>query len=60
MNDDHEIALFAKILKNECDEDFRFIQMHVRDSLSGMLRQVIREKYPLKSEPDIAKECEHI
>jgi len=25
LNDDHEIALFAKILKNECDEDFRFI-----------------------------------
>ena len=23
--DDHEVALFAKILKNECDEEFRFI-----------------------------------
>lgn len=22
---DHEITLFAKILKNECDEEFRFI-----------------------------------
>jgi hypothetical protein len=22
---DHEIALFGKILKNECDEDFRLI-----------------------------------
>ena len=22
---DHDIALFGKILKNECDEDFRFI-----------------------------------
>lgn len=23
--DDHEVALFAKVLKNECDEEFRFI-----------------------------------
>jgi len=34
--------------------------MHVRDSLAQMLRQVLREKYPLKSEADIAKECEQI
>ena len=33
LRDDHEVTLFAKILKNECDEEFRFIQMHVRDSL---------------------------
>lgn len=25
IHEDHEVALFAKILKNECDEDFRFI-----------------------------------
>jgi hypothetical protein len=24
--DDHEVALFGKILRNECDEEFRFIQ----------------------------------
>ena len=29
IKEEHEVALFAKILKNECDEDFRFIQMHV-------------------------------
>jgi hypothetical protein len=29
MNVDHEVGLFAKVLKNECDEDFRLIQMHV-------------------------------
>ena len=23
--EDHEVALFAKILKNECDEEFRLI-----------------------------------
>ena len=25
VKEEHEVALFAKILKNECDEDFRFI-----------------------------------
>ena len=23
--EDHEVALFAKVLKNECDEEFRYI-----------------------------------
>ena len=23
--EDHDVALFAKILKNECDENFRFV-----------------------------------
>ena len=25
LRKDHDVTLFAKILKNECDEDFRFI-----------------------------------
>lgn len=25
LKKDHEVTLFAKILKNECDEEFRFI-----------------------------------
>jgi hypothetical protein len=25
VRSDHEVTLFAKILKNECDEEFRFI-----------------------------------
>jgi len=36
--DDHEVTLFAKILKNECDEEFRYVQSHVKDSLSQMLK----------------------
>jgi len=31
--EDHEIALFGKILRNECDEEFRFIQQTVRDTV---------------------------
>ena len=36
LRDDHEITLFAKILKNECDEEFRFVQAHVKESLSNI------------------------
>lgn len=25
IREDHDVALFGKILKNECDEEFRFI-----------------------------------
>lgn len=60
INDDHEIALFAKILKNECDEEFRFIQLHVKDTLANILKQVLREKYPLKSEAELAKMSDKI
>ena len=26
LREDHEVTLFAKMLKNECDEEFRLIQ----------------------------------
>ena len=42
---DHEVKLFGKILKNECDEEFRFIQMHVRDTLASLLKVMLRESY---------------
>ncbi len=58
--DDHQVTLFAKILKNECDEEFRYVQMHVKDSLGQMLKQVLREKYQTKSEKEIAQDQETI
>jgi hypothetical protein len=51
--DDHEIALFAKVLKNKCDEEFRYIQVHVKNTLLQVLKAIFREKFPLKSEPDL-------
>ena len=55
IKDEHDIALFAKILKNECDEDFRLIQMHVKDTLINLVKVLLKEKQPLKSEKDIQK-----
>lgn len=60
LRDDHQVTLFAKILKNECDEEFRFIQTHVRDTLGNLLKILLREKYHLKSEAEIASMCDFI
>jgi hypothetical protein len=53
LRQDHDVTLFAKILKNECDEEFRFIQLHVRDTLVQLVKVIFKDKFPLKSEPDI-------
>lgn len=53
LKEDHEVTLFAKILKNECDEEFRLIQMHVKDTLLQLVKASYKDKYPLKSEKDV-------
>jgi len=60
LREDHDVTIFAKILKNECDEDFRFIQMHVKEGFASALRQIMREKHPLKKESEISKESTSI
>lgn len=52
LRDDHEVTLYAKILKNECDEDFRTMQLHVRDTLTQLVRAIYKDRYPSKSEVD--------
>ena len=58
--DDHEVALFGKILRNECDEEFRFIQQTVKETVFALLKAVIRERYPTKSEEHIGRLHEQI
>lgn len=55
IKSDHDVTLFAKILKNECDEEFRFIQMHVKDTLLQLVKVILKDKYPQKSEPDVQR-----
>ena len=57
---DHDVTLFAKILKNECDEEFRFIQTHVKETLKSLLRSFLKEKHSFKSETDINRMQEQI
>lgn len=60
LREDHDVALFGKILKNECDEEFRFIQMHVKDTLISLLKVLLKDKNPFKAEADIGKMLEQI
>ena len=60
IKEEHDVALFAKILKNECDEDFRFIQTHVKETLFSLVKVMLKDKYPLKSERDIARMLDSI
>jgi hypothetical protein len=60
IKEDHEVTLFGKVLKNECDEEFRFIQLHVKETLQNLLKLLLREKYHLKTEGEIAGLIEQI
>lgn len=60
QKDDHDIALFGKILRNECDEEFRFIQQTVKETVIALLRALIKEKFPTKTESTLSMLLENI
>ena len=59
-NEDHDIKLFLAVLKNQCDEDFRTIQVHVKDTLINLVELVLRERFPMKLELDIKNMLEMV
>ncbi|CDW88603.1 UNKNOWN [Stylonychia lemnae] len=60
QKEDNEVCLFGKILRNEVNEEFRLVQLHVKDTVNALLKQFIREKYTHKSEPEINKMYDEI
>jgi len=52
---DSDIALFRKILRNECDEDFRLVFEEMKNAMSGILKVKVREKYKMKTEEEVNK-----
>lgn len=60
QNEDHDIKLFLRILQNECDEEFRIIQVHVKDTLINLVGMILRERYPLKQETEVKSMIEAI
>lgn len=51
--EDNDVAVFGLILKNECDEEFRFVQVQVKKTVTELLRINLRNKFPLKPAGDI-------
>ena len=48
-----DICLFGKVLRNEIDEDFRYVQSALRDTAHQLLRQMIRDRHVLKGENEL-------
>ena len=53
--EDNDVAVFGKILRNECDEEFRFVQNQVKETVNELLKIQIKNKYPLKAANEINK-----
>ncbi|EPY25923.1 hypothetical protein STCU_06409 [Strigomonas culicis] len=52
--EDNDIAVFGRILRNEVDEEFRFVQCKVRETIRELLRAFLDRQNPLKSSQDVA------
>ena len=50
---DNDVAVFGKILRNEIDEEFRFVQKQVKDTVKELLRVHLKLKFPLKGDGEI-------
>lgn len=52
--DDNDVAVFGKMLRNECDEEFRFVQQQVKNTIKELLKMYLRGKHPYKNDNDIS------
>lgn len=55
---DADVAMFAKCLKNECDQEFRVVQDIAKEQVYTALKTVLRERYPRSVEGEIAGTCD--
>lgn len=49
--DDNDVAVFGKILRNDIDEEFRYVQRQLRDTVRELVRTQIKTRHPLKVAP---------
>jgi Ca2+-binding EF-hand superfamily protein len=52
-NEDNDVAVFGKILRNEIDEEFRFVQKQLRETVAELLRVYLKGKYARKIDSEI-------
>lgn len=51
--EDNDVTVFGKILRNECDEEFRLVQNQVKNTILELLRMYLRGKFPFKHTTEI-------
>ena len=54
-SEDIDIALFDKIMNNECDEEYRFVLIQLKNAMSEILKDILRQKFKAKSDSEILK-----
>lgn len=45
---DNDVAVFGRIVQNEVDEEFRFVQRQLKDMVADLLRVYLGAKHPMK------------
>lgn len=50
---DNSVSVFQRILRNECDEEFQFVQEQVKKTIAEILKSSLQFKFPLKSNAEI-------
>lgn len=53
--EDSEVELFGKILKNECDEDFRFVYSEVKTAVLDILKEKLKLRHKRKTDAELKK-----
>merc|ERR1719181_646466 len=54
-DEDNDVAVFGKILRNEIDEEFRIVQKQLKDTVMELLRVYLKGRFTLKSEDEVSK-----
>lgn len=60
MKYDPDITMFAKILKNELEEDFKFVHVKVKETILTLVKKGLREKYIHKGEQELDQIIENM
>ncbi|KAG2393970.1 hypothetical protein C9374_003734 [Naegleria lovaniensis] len=53
-HEDNDVAVFGKIIRNEIDEEFRFVQKQLKETVSELLKVFLRGKYAKKLDSEIS------
>ena len=51
--DDADVCLFGKVLRNEIDEEFRWVQHALKETVHGLVKGLVRERYAMKGEVEL-------
>ena len=54
-SEDNDVSLFGKILRNECDEDFRLIQAQLKNAILEVIKECLKKQYKMKTDTEIIK-----